>query len=243
MFAIAYIINTTQPFLIDKMRYEITGNNLQLAKIIMSTGESIDAAIGSVVYSVGDLNVSKSGGGVINGIKKVLSGKCLETMNYSPKNGIGTIGVGGRLPGMIMDVNVEGMSWIAQKDAFIAAQPTVDTDQEFQKRLGDAFGPDGLTLIKFSGKGMVFLFSLGDYTIFPLEKGDTYEVATDKAVAWESSVKYKIDVDKDLKGSFFGKEGPYITKFAGPGRIVVQSMSLQKIHEALLPLIQTPEDK
>lgn len=225
------------------MRYEITGNNLQLVKIILSAGESIDAAIGSVVYTMGNLDISKSGGGLINGIKKAIAGKCLETMNYGPKSGICTIGVGGRLPGMIMDVNVEGMSWIAQKDAFIAAQPTVDTDQEFQKRLGNAFGPDGLTLIKFSGKGMVFLFSLGDYTIFPLQKGDMYEVATDKAVAWESSVKYKIDIDKDLKGSFFGKDGPFITKFTGPGRIVVQSMSLQKVYEALGPLIPSPEDK
>jgi uncharacterized protein (AIM24 family) len=225
------------------MRYEITGNNLQLAKIILSAGESIDAALGSVVYTTGEFHVGKSGGGVINGIKKVISGKCLETMNYGPKSGIGTIGIGGRLPGMIMDINVEGMSWIAQKDAFVASQPTVNTEQEFQKRLGSEFGQDGLTLIKFSGKGMVFLFSLGDFIIFPLQKGDTYEVATDKAVAWESSVKYKIEVDKDLKSSFFGKDGPYVTKFTGPGRIVVQSMSLQKVHEALLPLVQTPEDK
>lgn len=225
------------------MRYEITGNNLQLVKIILSADESIDASIGSVIYSTGNFNICKSGGGLINGIKNVISGKCLETMNYSPKSGVGTIGIGGRLPGMIMDVNVDGMSWIAQKDAFVASQPTVNTDQEFQKRLGDVFGTDGLTLIKFSGKGMVFLFSLGDFIILPLQKGDTYEVATDKAVAWESSVKYKIEIDKDLKGSFFGKDGPYITKFTGPGRIVMQSMSLQKVYEALGPLIPTPEDK
>lgn len=225
------------------MRYEITGNTLQLVNIILSAGESIDAAIGSVIYTKGNFDVNKSGGGLINGIKKVISGKCLETMNYGPKNGIGTIGVGGRLPGMIMDVNIEKMSWIAQKNAFVAAQPTVNNDQEYQKRLGDTFGPDGLTLVKFSGKGMVFLFSLGDYIIFPLEKDDVYEVATDRAVAWESSVKYKIEIDKDLKGSFFGKNSPYITKFTGPGRIIVQSMSLQKVYEALGPLIPTPEDK
>ena len=243
MLALAYIINRAQPYLIGKMRYEITGNNLQLVKIILSAGESIDAAIGSVVYSTGNFNISKSGGGLISGIKNVISGKCLESMNYSPKNGVGTIGIGGHLPGMIMDVNVEGMSWIAQKEAFVASQPTVNTDQEFQKRLGDAFGPDGLTLIKFSGKGMVFLFSLGDYIILPLQKGDVYEVATDKAVAWESSVKYKIEIDKDLKGSYFGKDSPYITKFAGPGRIVMQSMSMQKVYQALSPLIPTPEEK
>ncbi len=225
------------------MRYEITGDNLQLANIILSAGESIDVAIGSTIYTLGNFDVKKSGGGIIDGIKKALAGKCLETMNYSPKKGVGTIGVGGHLPGRIMDVNIDRMGWIAQKDSFIASQPGISTDQEFQKRLGDEFGQEGLTLIKFGGKGMLFLFSLGDFLIFPLQKGEVYEVATDKAVAWESSVKYKIEADKNLKNTFFGKDGPYVTKFEGPGRIVVQTMSMQKVYRMLRPYEEKSDEK
>ncbi|HKM09718.1 MAG TPA: AIM24 family protein [Candidatus Methanomethylophilaceae archaeon] len=225
------------------MRYEITGDNLQLANIILSADESINVAIGSTIYTLGTFDVRKSGGGIIDGIRKVLTGKCIETMSYSPKKGVGTIGVGGHLPGRIMDLNIDRMSWIAQKDSFVASQPGITIDQEFQKRLGDEFGQEGLTLIKFGGKGMLFLFSLGDFLIFPLQKGDVYEVATDKAVAWESSVKYKIELDKALKGTFLGKDGPYVTKFEGPGRIVVQSMSMQKIYRMLKPYGEKSEDK
>lgn len=225
------------------MRYEFSGDNLQFANVIMSEGESLDVVAGSVAYSRGDFEVGKNGGGVIGGIRKAIGGSSIDTMSYGPRKGVGTLGLGGRLPGKMMDINIEGMGWVAQKDAFVACQPTVRIEQEYQKKLGSAFGDDGLVLAKFSGKGMLFLFSLGDYNVFALQKGEEFTVATDKAVAWEMSVKYRIDVDKDLKSTFRGKDGPYITTLTGPGRIVVQSMSLLRMVEAFLPLLPEPETR
>ncbi|GEM_PF-3438836 len=223
------------------MRYEFSGDNLQFANIIMSEGESLEVAPGSVAYSRGDLEVGKSGGGVLGGLKKAIGGSPLDTVSYGVKRGVGTIGLGGRLPGKMMDINVEGMGWVAQKDAFIASQPTVRIEQEYQKKLGSSFGEEGLVLAKFSGRGMLFLFSLGDYNVFALQKGEELTVATDRAVAWEASVKYRIEVDKDLKSTFRGKEGPFVTTLTGPGRAVVQSMSPQRMMEAFLPLLPEPE--
>lgn len=243
MSPIAYIINIAKRFLTLEMRYEFSGDNLQFVNVIMSEGESLDAATGSVAYTKGDFDVGKSSGGVLGGIKKALSGATVDALNYSPGKGVGTIGLGGRLPGKMMDINVEGMGWVAQRDAFIASQPTVRSEQEYQKKLCDAYGEGGLVLIKFTGKGMLFLFSLGDYNVFALQKGEEMTVATDKAAAWETSVKYKIEVDKSLKSTFRGKEGPYVTTFTGPGRIVVQSMSLQGMMDAFVPLIPEPETK
>lgn len=224
------------------MRYEISGDNLQLANITMSEGESLEVAANSVIYTVGTFNIDKSKG-IVGGLKKAITGSVLETITYSPKKGVAALGIGGSLPGRIMDLEISRVEWIAQKDSFLAMQPEVVVKQEFQKKLGESFGKEPFTLLRFGGKGMTFLFSLGDFIIFPLQKGDSYEVSADKAVAWESTVKYKIELDKDMKSGIFDKSGPYVAKFEGPGRIVMQTMSLQKIQSVLMPYISDDEEK
>ncbi len=224
------------------MRYVISGDNLQLANITLSEGEVMEVTAESVVYTVGKFNIGVSKG-IIGGIKKAIAGDNLETVTYCPKKGTSALGVGGSLPGRIMDIEIKHIDWIAQKSSFLAMQPTVTVKQEFQKKLGEAFGNESFTLLRLGGKGMVFLFALGDFIIFPLQSGDSYEVSADRIVAWESSVKYKIETKKEMKSGFFDKDLPYVTKFEGPGRIVIQTMSLQRVHSMLSPYIGTDEGK
>lgn len=222
------------------MRYTVTGDNLQFLNVELSAGEKLDTNAGSVAYFSGDMEIAKKSGGLIGGLKKAIGGSSLDLLTCGPSKGSGTLGLCGKLPGKIMDIKVEGMSWIAQKDAYVASQPGVSADKEMQKALGPAFGKEGLVLMKFSGKGMVFLFSLGDFNIFSLKKGETYRAATDMAVAWESSVNYSVELNKDIRGSR-RDDGPYFTVFKGPGRIIIQSMSPPRMMDMFLPLIPEPE--
>ncbi|MGI6471725.1 MAG: AIM24 family protein [Candidatus Methanomethylophilaceae archaeon] len=224
------------------MRYVISGDNLQMANITLSEGEAVEVIADSVAYTVGKFDI-KASKGFISGLKRAITGEGLETVTYSPSKGVAALGVGGTLPGRIMDVELNRTDWIAQKDSFLAMQPTITVKIEFQKKLGDAFGNESFTLLRLGGKGMAFLFALGDFIIFPLDKGDSYEVSTDRAVAWESTVKYKIEPKKEMKSGFFDKDLPYVTKFEGPGRIVMQTMSLLRVHSMLSPYIEAEDSK
>lgn len=231
----AYKINTVSA-LEDIMRYTVTGDNLQFLNVELGAGEKLDVNDGSVAYFTGDMEIARKGGGLIGGLKKAITGGTLDLLTCGPSRGSGTLGLCGKLPGRMMDINVEGMGWIAQKDAYVASQPDVRIDKEMQKTLGDTFGAEGLVLMKFSGKGMIFLFSLGDFNIYSLQKGETYSVATDMAVAWETSVGYSVVLNKDLRSSR-KDDGPYYTIFKGPGRIIVQSMTPSRMMDVFLPLI------
>lgn len=213
-----------------------------MANITLNENEAMEVVPDSVAYTVGDFDISVSKG-IISGIKKAITGDNLETVTYRPRKGVGAFGVVGTFPGRLMDIELKQADWIIQKESFLAMQPSVTVKLEFQKRLGDAFGSESFTLLRLGGKGMTFLFALGDYIIFPLREGESYEVATDKAVAWESSVKYKIKTKKEMKCGIFDKDLPYVTKFEGPGRIVMQTMSLRRIHNMLLPYIKTDDEK
>ena len=224
------------------MRYVISGDNLQMANITLNRDEAMEVVPDSVAYTVGDFDIGLSKG-IMGGLKKAISGDNLETVTYRPKKGVGAFGISGTFPGRIMDIELKHTDWIIRKESFLAMQPSVTVKLEFQKRLGDAFGSESFTLLKLGGNGMAFLFALGDYVIFPLKENESYEISTERAVAWESSVKYKIKTKKEMKSGIFDKDLPYVTKFEGPGRVVMQTLSLKRIHNMLRPYMDVEEEK
>jgi uncharacterized protein (AIM24 family) len=62
------------------------------------------------------------------------------------------------------------------------------------------------------------------------------KVSIAHAVAWESIVEYDIQ-SLGVKTAFFGGEGLFVTTFRGPGRIVLQSMTLSGLANSLVPYI------
>ena len=101
------------------------------------------------------------------------------------------------------------------------------------------FGGEGLILQKVSGKGMAFIHACGDMNIIELGPGEMYKVSTSNAVAWEESVKYDISAAGGLKTSVFGGEGLFVTTLTGPGKIVIQSMTLGDLANSLIPYLPT----
>jgi len=56
-------------------------------------------------------------------------------------------------------------------------------------------------------------------------------------VGWEGSVAYDIQTVGGIKTAFFGGEGLFVTTLTGPGRVLLQSMTLGKMAMALAPFL------
>ena len=126
-----------------------------------------------------------------------------------------------------------GKNWIVQKTGFICAEQAVDLDIAFQKKLGAAlFGGEGLILQSLRGDGTVFINGCGDFIEYDLQPGQLMKVSTAHAVAWEASVSYDIQ-SLGIKSAMFGGEGLFVTTFRGPGKIVLQSMTLSRTGQFL----------
>lgn len=99
------------------------------------------------------------------------------------------------------------------------------------------FGGEGLIIEKLTGNGVAFIAACGDLNIIDLKPGEVYKVSTGNVVAWQDSVKYDITSVGSFKTSLFGGEGFFMTTLTGPGKIVLQSLKLSDLANALVPYL------
>jgi len=223
------------------MKYTITGDNLQFVNVELNPNEQLNSVAGAMAYMTGNMRMEAvMEGGLMSGLKRTLSGSSLFLVKYSPQGGSGVVGLGGKVPGKILDIDVSKGGWIVQKTGYLGSETSVKLDMAFQKKLTSAFfGGEGFILQKISGQGIAFVAACGDLNVVELRPGEQYKVSTANAVAWEESVSYDISAAGGIKTSLFGGEGLFVTTLTGPGKIVIQSMTLQDLATALIPYLPT----
>jgi uncharacterized protein (TIGR00266 family) len=221
------------------MKYTITGDNLQFVNVELSPGEVLNSVAGAMAYMTGNMKMEAvMEGGLLTGLKRSISGSSLFLVKYTPQSSTGVVGLGGKVPGKILDIDVSKGAWIVQKTGYLGAEPTVNLDMALQKKIAAGFfGGEGFILQKLSGKGMAFVSACGDLNVVELKPGEQYKVSTANAVAWEDTVGYDISAAGGIKTSLFGGEGLFVTTLTGPGKIVIQSMTLQDLANALIPYL------
>ena len=223
------------------MKYTITGDNLQFVNVQLENGEEMLSAAGSMRYMTGNMRMeAKMEGGLFKGLKRTISGESLFMLRYHPEGGSGVVGFGGAAPGKIIDLDISQGTWLVQKTGYLCSQPTVNLDIGFQKKLGSIFfGGEGFILQKLSGTGIAFVAACGDFNVVDLKPGEVYKVSTGNAVAWQESVKYDISAAGGIKTAMFGGEGLFVTTLTGPGKIIIQSMTLADLANSLIPFLPT----
>ena len=102
---------------------------------------------------------------------------------------------------------------------------------------GHFFGGEGFILERLSGEGIAFVHACGDFVEFDLQAGQTMKVDTGCVVGWDGTVDFDIERVKGIKTMFFGGEGLFLTTLKGPGKIIIQSMTLANLATALAPFL------
>ncbi len=220
------------------MRHTITGDNLQFVHVEINPGELVWGEAGSMVYFSGNVQMqARARGGIMAGLKRVVTGESFFVTEFTAYGGTGVVAFAGRVPGKIAAIELRGgKQWIFQKDAFLAAEAAVTFDIAFQKRLGAIlFGGEGLILQRYYGEGTVFIHSPGDIVEYTLAPGQVMKISTGHVAGWEATVQYNIETVGGLKTAFFGGEGLFVTALTGPGKVLLQSMTLSKLASALIP--------
>ena len=223
------------------MKYTITGDNLQFVNVQLEDGEKFQSNSGSMRYMTGNVTMeAKMKGGLFSGIKRAISGSSLFLVDYEAHGGSGVVGLGGSAPGKILDIDVGKGAWLVQSTGYLCSETSVNVDMAFQKKVGSMFfGGEGLIIQRLSGSGMAFVAACGDLNVVDLKPGEVYKVSSSNAVAWEESVKYDISAAGGFKTALFGGEGLFVTTLTGPGKIVIQSMTLADLAQSLIPYLPT----
>ena len=226
------------------MKYTITGDNLQFVNVQLDADEKIQSEAGAMRYMTGNVTMeAKMKGGLFKGLKRAISGDSFFLVDYQAHGGTGIVGLGGAAPGKIVDIDISKGTWIVQKTGYLASELGVDLDIAVQKKLGSVFfGGEGFVLQKLSGQGIAFVAACGDFNIVDLKPGEKYKVSTANAVAWQESVSYDIEAAGGIKTALFGGEGLFVTTLTGPGKIIIQSMTLPDLAASLIPYLPQKSD-
>jgi len=221
------------------MKYTITGDNLQFVNVQIDNGEKVQSQAGAMRYMTGNVTMeAKMKGGLMGGLKRAFSGESLFLVDYEAHGGAGIVGFGGGAPGKIVDLDISKGTWLVQKTGYLASEIGVKLEIGFQRKLGSGlFGGEGFILQKLSGEGIAFIAACGDFNIVDLKPGEKYKVSTSNAVAWEESVQYDIESAGGIKTALFGGEGLFVTTLTGPGKIIIQSMTLPDLATSLIPYL------
>jgi uncharacterized protein (TIGR00266 family) len=222
------------------MQYEIQGDNLQIIRCKLIPGQELYAEAGKMVYKTANIqwetkmSGNSLGDKIWGAVKRKLMGESLF-MTYFRATAPGEVGFAGNYPGRVQVFDLAaGRSWLVQRDSFVCAQVSVQLNIALVKKLGSGFfGGEGFILQKITGPGLAFIHGGGDFVEFTLGPGEILQVDTGCIVAFEESVNYDIQFVGGIKTAIFGGEGLFLATLTGPGRVIIQSMTLEKLRREL----------
>jgi len=227
------------------MKHEIIGDNLQMVKVELAAGEGLLAEAGAMVNMSGHMQMETNlTGGIVAGIKRMMTGESLFLTRFFPEDRPGFVSFAGNVPGKIFPLRLsDGREFIAQRDSFLCCEEGVILDIAFTKKIRSGlFGGGGFILQNMSGNGTAFLHCCGDIIELSLQDSEMVKVQTGLVVGFESTVTYDIALAGGISSILFGGEGLFVTTLTGPGKVVLQSMDIAKIAAALVPFLPKPKE-
>lgn len=209
------------------MHYTIDGELAQVAKLTLDKGNTCWASKGSIVAMDPGLGWHlKVPGGAGGAARRMMSGEGVAlTFLEATADGQRAI-LAANQPGKIIAWDLDGGPVITTRGSFVAAfGPRVDIDVRVAKRAGAAFfGGAGLFLQHISGSGTVLVHGSGDFIERDLGRSEAVLVSTGSLAAFAESVDYDIQGVAGCRRMAFGGEGLFMTRLAGPGRVLLQTL-------------------
>ena len=233
---------SSQPPMVQPLDYTIQGDNLQVIRIRLQPGQELYAEAGKMVYKQPQvawetrMSGETLGEKLLGALKRKLMGESLF-LTYFRAAIPGEVGFAGSYPGRVQAFDLKpGQTIFVQRDAFVVAQSSIQLNIALVKRLGAGFfGGEGFILERLTGPGIVFIHAGGDFVEFTLAAGESLQIDTGCIVAFDETVDYDIQLAGGIRTALFGGEGLFLATLTGPGRVLVQSLTLQKMRRELAP--------
>jgi len=224
------------------MRYEIKGTPFPIVTCFLEKGEVMITEKGGMSWMTDKMKMeTNTGGGLAKGLGRMLAGDSIFLNEYTAEGENQSITFASSFPGRILDIKLEnGRTIIAQKDALLAMEKSVQMDIHLKKKIGVGFfGGEGFVMQKFSGDGYVFMEIDGEVIEYELKAGERMFIDQGHLAAMEDTVTYDITTVQGAKNILFGGEGLFLGTLTGPGKIWIQTMPISNLANVIhsrLPL-------
>ncbi|MGI0115369.1 TIGR00266 family protein [Zooshikella sp. RANM57] len=217
------------------MKTEIKGGRaFSYLDIELSPGEIITAESDAMATMSADLDLnSRFNGGFFPALARYfLGGETLfinEFTNHANSNRHITLSQ--PTPGEIKAVELKGQTLYLQPGAFLACTEDIKVGVKWAGFIS-WLAKEGLFKIVVKGHGTVWYGAFG--ALLEKEIDGEYIVDTSHLVAYEPSIKLKLQLAGGIFSSFFSGEG-LVTRVVGKGKITIQTRSLSGLAEWINP--------
>ena len=221
------------------MKYNVEGGSLPVAILQLEAGETVISESGGRTWMRGPITTdTTSYGGVRKAIGRLFTGESLFMSRYVA-NGPAEIAFASSFPGRIIVRELApGQSIICQKSAFLCGMGPLELSVHFKKRLGTGFfGGEGFIMQRVTGPGIVFLEVDGYSPEYDLAPGERLICDTGVLAAMDETCSMDIEVVRGAKNMFLGGEGIFNTVVTGPGKVYLQSMTVEKLARLMIPYL------
>jgi len=233
------------------LAYKLVGNAMQMAVCQLAESQTVYCEPGKFLWKTTNVAVETrltrpvgSSGGFLQKAmdvgKRTLAGEGLAFQYYTAHGGSGLVSFAGVLPGEMRALELDGhRGWYAEKDAFVAAEASVNFDIAFSGSREGVHGGEGFLLERFTGLGTVLIAGAGNFIeLNPAKYGGKIEVDTGCVVAFEDTVTYGVEQVgqlsvKNAMTAMLGGEGLNLATLEGDGLVILQSMTIEGLAKAL----------
>ena len=205
-----------------------------IAVLTLSPNEQVKVEPGAMVgYSDGVTVETKSEGGFLGGIKRMVGGESFFQNTYSAPGQGGELVLAPSLPGDVFTIPMTGNTFNLQSGAYIASEMGITMDSSWGGSRG-FFGGAGLILLKVTGSGTLVAGCYGAVEERVLAAGQTYTVDTGHIVGFDASIQFTVRKQGNWKSAILGGEG-LVCELVGPGRVLMQTRSEEAFLGWLIP--------
>jgi len=230
--------------------YQIKGESIQIVEVELDPQETVIAEAGAMLFMEDGISFeAKMGDGsnpnqgmfdkLLSAGSRILTGESLFMTHFTNRGSRkARIGFSAPYPGTVIPVDLSkspGSELIVQKDGFLCAAFGTKVSITFNKRIGSGLvGGEGFILQKLQGDGKAFVHA-GGTVIERTLNNETLRVDTGCVVAFESQVRFDVQMAGGLRSMIFGGEGMFLATLQGTGKVWLQSMPIRKLVQALAP--------
>ncbi|KAJ3309300.1 hypothetical protein HDV04_006242 [Boothiomyces sp. JEL0838] len=218
-------------------KYAIFGADSQVLQINLLPNETVVSQPGAMLYRGTDIGIKTGVGSCGDGCKRLIGGESFFRNTYT-NNGqtVESIAVSPAYPAKIIPIDLSRCGTIlAKPGGYIAHIGEVHISFQTVGVGAACFGGNGLWLLKLSGTGTVFVNGGGSVMEKILAPGENLLVYHDALVGFSETAKYGIKRTGGCLTCCCGQEGLFNTMITGPGLVMVQSMSKERLAKVFAP--------
>jgi uncharacterized protein (AIM24 family) len=219
---------------------EIKGSTMPVLEMILDPGEAIISNHGELSWMTTNMQMTQTAamggqggggkmGGLMSGLKRVMSGTSIFLTRYEPSGGQGMVSFAAKMPGRIFPLEIGGANggYLVHKHGWVCGTPEINATVGFQQGLGGMlFGGEGFILQKLEGQGTAWVELSGEITTYDLAAGQGLLVHPGHVGVFQDTVQFQVTRVQGIANRYFGADGHWLVVLTGPGKVWLQSMPL-----------------